>query len=287
MNATDNFSSLNRHDTNYLVCKFCNKYYEVPIVLPCGNLCCRDHLQLLIDHKTPVNGKKVVDFLCLVCDTTHPILISSEYGFKVDERIRSAVRKMYNSKPQIEKAKRLMAEIEALNAKCNMSDTDLKNLIFEQCSATIKKIDLHVGSLIEKLAALRGSAIDFIEKFSNDCCQNLSNRSCINKNLCEKLFENAKQINENKNNLRIPDLQTERLDEIVNKLQKSVDVNTRLIDELIKGIFMGRKIVYEPPIASASLDAQVSQLFGRFGLEERETELADENMNNSFSSSSR
>ena len=52
------------------ICEFknCGKFFENPILLPCGNTICRNHINEQTSEK--ISGKF---FLCSLCDESHKI----------------------------------------------------------------------------------------------------------------------------------------------------------------------------------------------------------------------
>ena len=54
-------SKTSSNSFNYLVCKVCSKYYLNPVILPCGNNVCEEH----VSKKLGENNSKI--YKCDIC----------------------------------------------------------------------------------------------------------------------------------------------------------------------------------------------------------------------------
>ena len=102
-------------EVDNLICKFCNKYYELPVLITCGKTCCREHLQDLLDKSPLKSEAEVRNFFCVYCNKDHPIMFTAEYEFLINKSVSQKVQLHLKSRPQIQRAKMLMEDIKKIS----------------------------------------------------------------------------------------------------------------------------------------------------------------------------
>jgi len=60
-----------------LLCRYCGKFFKSPIVLPCGETICMEHVRNLVSRTSQENATKR-EITCHFCNETHEIPLSDK-----------------------------------------------------------------------------------------------------------------------------------------------------------------------------------------------------------------
>ena len=95
----------NFNSFNYLVCQVCSKYYLNPVILPCGNNICEEH----VNQKLEKNNSKIYE--CDFCFIDHE---TPENGFIINRPFIEMMNDNKNCNDFSQKAKNMIEDISNL-----------------------------------------------------------------------------------------------------------------------------------------------------------------------------
>jgi hypothetical protein len=202
-------SANNKSFNEVLTCKICQKYYLNPILLPCRNNICEEHIN---KQTKDINAQS---YKCELCSQDHEI---PENGFIVNEPFIE----MMNTNVHLDEitiaAKRLVDHLENSNKKIDLIEKDPEDFIYSYFSNEKNKVDLKRETLFAKINDISDEMINKIKQMENDCKSNLSEKQ---KNLIDKnKFDSekvTKKISVWKEEMRNPKLDKTQLAKIVDE----------------------------------------------------------------------
>ena len=127
-------SSQNKNLNEFIICKVCKKYLKDPVLLPCGENVCKQH----VDLNEAENKSKYCNYKCELCKEIHQIL-STGFSNKVLVKILKFNIHSYKDSIKVQKAvNKFDKVIKELSLLCK----DPANFIVDYFSASKSKIDL-------------------------------------------------------------------------------------------------------------------------------------------------
>ncbi|CAF0978192.1 unnamed protein product [Brachionus calyciflorus] len=145
-----------------LICPFCNKCFNEPKVLPCGENACSKCL--------PETG----NFNCLLCSESHSV---STNGYPINKILSKALENTIKSEKLDNKAQSFMVNIEDTEKK--LSELKLKMVqleaeVVENCNSIINEIDLAAEDKINQINNIRDDLIKEVKEYQDKCLNNLT-----------------------------------------------------------------------------------------------------------------
>ena len=142
----------------FLDCDLCNSLLVDPIVIPCGNLICKAHLDKLINTSDEKSS-----FICDTCKEEHAL---PNDGFMVNHRLQSLLELGIDAfkaspifdecKKEIEDARKNMREVELL-------ETNSESYIYDYFEEIKRKIDLRREDIKLKIDEYSDGIIKSVE----------------------------------------------------------------------------------------------------------------------------
>ena len=184
--------STNFNSFNYLVCQVCSKYYLNPIILPCGNNICEEH----VEKKLKSNSSKI--YKCDICFKEHE---TSENGYIINRILINMMNDNIHLSEESKQKKTLIEELNNVKKDIDSITKDPEGFIYTYFAKETNKIDLKRETLIEKINDISEEMIETIKQLEKDCKLNLD---------------------EKKKHVELIDFDDERLEEKIAKLGEEV-----------------------------------------------------------------
>ena len=252
-----------------LTCKYlnCNKFFHIPIRLPCDNTLCQSHIKELYEDKENMSSIR-----CYFCNSVHSLSENDGY-FPINYDLKKLLdlnlhlsEKHKNVKILNEKLDKLTNEI-----KCVKTQPDL--FVYDYFAELRKKIDIHREKLKYEIDQISEEMIDKLKLLENECNSNLKEHVEIFNDKIEKK-ENNQFIDE----IRKPNLNEEKLNELYEEINKCINENETLFEILKNKLLNEKSIEFKP---SLIIDNK-HDLFGQLNI--KTTITKDETpINNSIS----
>jgi WD40 repeat protein len=205
-----------------LTCKFCLKYFELPIRLDCGNFICRNDLEKrLIDVE---GNKNLQKFLCFICKQFHFYDMKISPCFSIDKEKCKLLQEFLNKEERI-LAKNLINEIDEIS-KFEFNESDKINYIKDYFDNLRNEILLQCSLLNIRAKYLCDSLMKSIQDYENKCKSD-------NSNSFNKIIFNSDQWYQE---LREPGITDSRINEIILKLKgikNDVNINIKKFEDLL------------------------------------------------------
>ena len=110
-----------------LTCKICSKFFKDPVLLPCGQTVCKEHVEL----KKCNNGSECLSYKCQVCPEEHRTL--DKQGFAVNAGMNDILKlKGHSQRPNAVVELKLIEEFDALIADLRLVCKDPSKYITNQ-----------------------------------------------------------------------------------------------------------------------------------------------------------
>ena len=197
----------------HLTCKICQKYYLNPVILPCGNNICQEH----VEKKIKENNSQFYE--CDFCRESHEV---PENGFILNRPFIEMMNMNLNLTEGTKTAKKVIKDLETPNKEIDLIAKDPENFIYDYFAKEINKIDLRREKLISKINDISDEMIAKLKQMQNDSKSNLNEKKQnlidSNKFYLKKLSEEVLNWNEE---IRNPKLDKTRLEEII---KESIDL---------------------------------------------------------------
>jgi WD40 repeat protein len=215
----------------------CKKYLEQPITLPCKiHNICKIHLDSLELKSLHPNGIDHVKYYCAPCGQEFRLDLA-------DINVNLNVSKSINLNEHLTGLqKEVKKSLEQLYSYIN--DIQLinpKNELFEFFSVIKNEVVIHRNKQIDEITKKSAQIIDQISKFEADCNLNLRNLDTIDVNELKN-----KKLAEWNQQLRVPNIDTTKLDQLLNEIKSSMQNILTAKRKFKSEIFMNKKIEFKP-----------------------------------------
>ncbi|CAF1064115.1 unnamed protein product [Brachionus calyciflorus] len=208
-----------------LICRFCNKYFNEPKVLPCGESVCSKCL--------PEFGS----FVCKLCSKNHTVSENDLPTNKNLSKILEEIRISEKSKAKIQEFNVKIEDIENKLNELKLKKVQLEVEVLEHCRSIISEIDLIAEDNINQINNIREDLIKEVTEYQNTCLNNLTKYS----KYLVKLSEENKLLNHEKNSILAKKDFDEKLDKYYYLLSQ-VEISLKKIRNLSLD---NRKIQFE------------------------------------------
>jgi hypothetical protein len=196
-----------------LTCEICQKYYLNPVLLPCGNNLCNEHVKQKIEE----NDSNI--YKCDFCNENHEVLENGYFSNRI-------LIEMINNKIHLDErtkiAKKVIEDLDTSNKEFDLMRKDPENFIYNYFSKEINKIDLRRETLISKINEISDEMINKIKLMQNDSKSNLIDKK---QNLIDSIKFDFKKLSDEvlkwNEEIRNPKLDKTRLEEII---KESIDL---------------------------------------------------------------
>jgi hypothetical protein len=178
------------------------------------------------------------------------------------------VKKMFNDNPKIKEAKRLSTKIQYINNQLSsLSETDLKNKIFEHLQPVTEKINFRAKILMDKLVAVQTETNELVENFRKVCFENLKNLNSNIDNLNDLYIKNNQKISKWNDLMRVPSSNNKHIEKLVSEMEQFnqndiIETKKKFMDS----VFMGKNICFDPPLID-NYDDLITNLYGRLRIQ--------------------
>jgi WD40 repeat protein len=188
--------------SDIFICDECEKYFDKPILLPCGNSMCEHHVDI---------SKK--SYNCKLCDQEHQI---PENGFAINKRIHRMINVNWHLSGKQKFAKKIYDEIASLLIDYELNQlVDPNNYIFEYFANIRKQIDLHYEFLIENI---KNKHLALIEDLKNE------EKNCLDKAKKLQINIDKKDLSDWREQLQIPNIEESKLNFLINKFENTINI---------------------------------------------------------------
>jgi hypothetical protein len=182
----------------------CKRYFEAPVILPCFNSICKQHV---IDGNC---GNSL--FKCTLCNDLH---IIPDTGFKSNTAILKVINSNLHLKDEHKRAKLMFNQVELL-LNDNQSLENQETFLVEFFSNIEKQIEMHRDKLIVKVKDLHKESLQKIRLFKEECVENMVNVTKIDSELLRSNI-----ILKWKETLRTPDLESGQIKVLLEEMDFS------------------------------------------------------------------
>jgi hypothetical protein len=200
----------NQYLSDYLTCKFCQKYFLTPVILPCGNNVCQEHVNQNI--KINENTKKK-EYECNLCQNNHKI---PKNGFIINEPYIQMINNNLHLDERAKLAKKVFNDLDTLKKDIDLIVKDPENFIYSTFSKEKNKIDSKRETLISKIHDISEEMINEIKQLETNSKSNLNEiqKNLVDPNILDsnKLTQRVMAWNEE---IRNPQLNKSRLEDII------------------------------------------------------------------------
>ncbi|CAF0932755.1 unnamed protein product [Brachionus calyciflorus] len=191
-------------DIELLTCPSCNKIYNSPRFLPCGETICTNCIE---------QGNS---FKCKFCESDH---CKPETEFPINKRIQNKLDSLWKTVSNDDNLKKLNDSLEEIKNEFEHFQTSLQQSetkIIDYCRSIVNKIDLKAEEKIREINEIRDRMIKRVLNYEQKCLTNL-------KTHLTEINDFAKEIDElsNEKSHKLFDLyvNSKHLDEIVLKIE--------------------------------------------------------------------
>jgi WD40 repeat protein len=184
------------------ICEFkdCKLILEYPVTLPCGFTLCREHL-IKVDDK----------FKCWFCGLEHFV---PENGFAINQAFTKMMRNCLDKNSLHQQTKLKFDELHLLIEEYEKIKPDL--YIYDYFADIIRKVDLHREELIKDINEKYDDIIQRLKTKENNCK--------INSLKLEKSGLTNHDLTLWKNQLRIPAINLDILNDIMSKITNNIEI---------------------------------------------------------------
>jgi hypothetical protein len=249
-----------------LTCKYldCNKFFHIPVRLPCENTLCQSHVKELYEneHKSSIK--------CYFCNSIHKI--ESDNYFPINYDLKKLLDLNLHLSEKHKNAKILNEKLEKLinDINCVKHQPDL--FIYDYFAELRRKIDLHREKLKYEIDQISMEMIEKLKILEKECNSNLrENIDLIND--ARKIQTNELIIDE----LRIPNLNEKKLNDLCEKINTNLIENEAFLEYLKNKLLNESSINFKPSL----IIVNKNDLFGQLNI--RTVLTKDEPKNTSLS----
>jgi WD40 repeat protein len=220
-----------------IVCKYenCNKYYEEPVILNCGKLICKAHVIDLLQANNIENEK----FYCKMCKNQHEI---NKENFIIHQDLFEFLKDDSHLSDKQKEIKILFGQFEITVNNLNRIVEDPLNYLHDYITDLKRKVDLQREELKSKIDEIALDIIKKIDNLNEECKKEIINLdekldiTKYNQDLIDfKLYPRMAHINE------------EKLNDILEKLNNSIEWSNYKLNFLEKRLFKNKKCEFKLP----------------------------------------
>ena len=232
-------SNNNQNINELLTCKICKKYYINPIILPCSNNICEEHVnqKILKDNNSKI-------YKCDFCFKEHNV--PEENEFILNQTLIEMINMNLHLDEQTKSTKILIDDLDKVNKEIDLIDKDPEDFIYSYFSKEKNKIDLKRETLISRINDISDEMFEIIKQQETDAKSNLSEK----KNLINSAQFDFKKLTDQlldwKEEIRNPKLSINRLDEIKNESSKLLNKNDDIFFEAKKKLLNEKELYFSP-----------------------------------------
>lgn len=222
-------------DTHEWICNYCNKYYQHPIVLPCGETMCNSHV-LEIENHLSYNSN---EFECKFCREKHNI---PKEGFKLNKALFKIMNVNMHLCPNHKKVKTKLDEINEIVNDYETGDLiNADNYLFEFFSILKNQLDLQKEIAISQITKSYDESFARLQSFEKECKQNSSKVNRLHlaglKNTLIKKWNDQ---------LRTPNLDKQKLDDVSLEIDSSMFSVKSKLNNYKSNLLMNKQCQFEP-----------------------------------------
>lgn len=194
-------------------CEICKKYYELPVMLPCGNSICLEHVLDLRVYK------------CKLCYEDHAI---PENGLELNKSLQKVLNLNLHLNQQQKEVREALRLFEQIIDEFYSATNDSQKYLFEYIVDLKDKID------VEREKLLRENKLEMlvrINDYDEKCKRNLLNLKTVNESNKAKYEQLIQDFVSYRDDLRKPKLTNQRLKEISQEIQQKISEMRLLITQ--------------------------------------------------------
>jgi WD40 repeat protein len=185
----------------------CNRYFDKPVLLPCGNSICQEHVQ------------KMKMLNCQFCGDLHVV---PKAGFELNKNFIDIMNLNLHLNESQKAVKYSLKLLENVVEEFHTITHSLEAYLFEYIIAIKNKINMEMQNLREDSGFFEQEMIGLIREYDNECKNNLISLKNLN-DLNNLEYENLKSdLNQFYQELRAPKLDKRRLNELL------IEVNDKI-----------------------------------------------------------
>ena len=210
------------HMKELACCKYpnCNKYFKIPIRLPCDNTICKEHLDEIFSQ-----GRR---FLCKLCYEEHDIS-QDEFKFNIEKLEIMSLNLHLNDKQKV--IKDLIDKLQTVVDDMTQTVQDPYNYLYRHVSKLRDDVDFQRDELKNQIDTLADHILNKLDTYEKICKSKIT----IDSNgLIERLKKETRDLNESlfnlRENMRIPNVNDEKLDNLKREIEKSLEINREKIE---------------------------------------------------------
>jgi hypothetical protein len=244
----------------------CGKYLDSPVTLPCGYTICMSHI------------KNVSYFECSMCQTKHNSF--DQNGFRINVKLADIIYSNLHLDGKHKETKELYDKLQSKVSdfrKSNIFDPD--TFIYDYFANLRNKIDLHRDQMIEEINNKSEQIFKELKDLENEMKLNRNKLETIN--LSDFIQENSRD------NLRVPDLNSDKLLSIQNDLIIKISEFENKLSSFDIELKMSREIDFSKSddksfgciqiIPIKKLDCYDLEAFKKISLNQTETNDSNQN----------
>lgn len=225
-----------------LVCKICQKYFQDPVLLPCGENICKEHVVL---NKSPDEKEaKIYNYMCQLCKSNHQTL---EAGFCLNTGMIKLLKLNYhldeNALAQHKLVEELDSVVKALRLICKAPNY----FISEYASEIRNRIDVRREELLLRVHSVSNRMLNELKEFEDGCLRE-NRKNDGNDLMAENQLELDKlerQIEAWKSELRTPRLDSDRMKELLGETRKYLSENQQKLSDYKSDFLDGKRCYFE------------------------------------------
>ena len=198
--------------TNYdvLTCKVCDKYLKDPVILPCQENICKEHVVLANE------SNNLITYNCQICHKKHQV--DSEEGFSSNENVSNLIKLNDHLDENAKMANEAIDDLEQVltDWKCLIQKPG--KLIEDYFEATRERIFTRRTQWIERAHCISDEMLALVAVLENEAKTDLESlNNVLIQQLEDKLDEMERLSGEWKDELRDPNIERQRVVEMLNQ----------------------------------------------------------------------
>jgi WD40 repeat protein len=194
-------------------CEVCKKYYELPVMLPCGNSICLEHV---------LDGSV---YKCKLCFEDHAI---PENGLELNKSLQKVLNLNLHLNQQQKEVREALRLFEQIIDEFYSATNDSQKYLFDYIVDLKDKID------VEREKLMRDNKLDMLARindYDEKCKRNLINLKNVNESNKSKYENLIQDFVLYREDLRKPKLSNQRLKEISQQIYQKINEMRSLITQ--------------------------------------------------------
>ena len=215
----------------------CKKYLDQPITLPCKvHNICKCHLDSLILKTLNPKGIDHVKYYCVPCSQELNIDLAD---LKVNLNISKQINLNQHLTGLQKHAKKALEQL--ISTIDDIAFFKPENDLFEFFHCIKNQVIMHRNKQIDHIAKQSSKIMDEINKYEADCKSNIEKIKVINQNDLK-----PKKLAEWNEELRVPDIDSTKLNQILNEINSSIHNISFSIMKIKSDIFLNKCLEFKP-----------------------------------------